>query len=406
MARSYGISAGIAALVVVVAFSATSVSGAPASQASGAPDVGGASSFDDAPYFDPEVTPFPDGAQGVWQEEVQALVGELAAEYPEDFGYGAIIQPGLAEVHFSVDVPDGLAQLEGVSYVGALGYSEQQAHAFALSAYDAAVRLASEDATIAMQYLATEGRVRIFSDRHLDGSALAAAATTEARGTASTALEVEFEHVPDLESDQGEALDAGAVLRRPSDGTVVCTSAFSVAASQGRQGVLSAGHCPTSVHYWKPGWAILATTSTSEYRWVSSGQGEPGGLGGDARWYWSNTAFTGRTYVGTSYRRFASASNAIAGSQVCRYGATTGYSCGTVRTTLATISIGIGDGATINVHPVTCITTHNSSFGDSGGPWFFNYTGYGVHSGGSASLGSCFTPLPRILGRFDLSLLS
>ena len=404
MAWSSGVSAGITALVVVVAFSATSVIGTPASQASDSPDAGGASSFEDAPYLDPEVTPFPDGAQGVWQEEVQDLVGELAADYPEDFGYGAIIQPGLAEVHFAVDVPDGLAQIEGVSYVGALGYSEQQAHAFAMSVFDAALDRVPDDAAIAMQYVATEGRVSFLSDHQLDGNELASAAAVDARGSA--VLDVVFEYVNDLGSDHGEALDAGAVLRSATTGEVICSSAFSVSASQGRQGVLSAGHCPTSVHYWKPGWAILATTSTPEYRWVSSGQGEPGGLGGDARWYWSNTAFTGRTFVGNNYRRFASASNAIAGSSVCRYGVITGYSCGTVRTTLATISIGIGDGATINVHPVTCITVHNSERGDSGGPWFFNYTGYGVHSGGGPSLGSCFTPLPRILGRFNLVLLS
>lgn len=381
---------------------------AVASGADGSPsdeDEGASNSvpWDEAPHIDESTVPEPDGAYGDWQADVNVLVEELAYEYPDAFGYGVITMPGAAEIHFAHEIPRGLPEMAGVQYFDNLGYTQREAHEFALAAFELASASVSSNTNVAMQYLVVEELVSILVSDEGAAASVATAATTVT--SSSLPLMIDVEYAPDLSDDQGEALGAGAVLRFPSSGNPACSSAFPVTASQGRQGILSAGHCPASVHYWKPGWDILAVTTSASYVWVSNGQGESGGYGGDARWYWSSGAFSGETYVGANHRRFTAAGNAVTGSQVCRYGITTGYACGTVRTTLATIHIENNAGVVVNIHPVTCITVHNTNNGDSGGPWFFNYTAYGVHSGGSAALGSCFTPMPRILGHFQLALL-
>jgi len=72
------------------------------------------------------------------------------------------------------------------------------------------------------------------------------------------------------------------------------------------------------------------------------------------------------------------------GDPVCKYGRTTGYTCGTIETkqfdpdgsgTLFNATFIYVDGGSVNL----------SEGEDSGGPWFYGTTAYGVHKGGSGN---------------------
>ena len=71
----------------------------------------------------------------------------------------------------------------------------------------------------------------------------------------------------------------------------------------------------------------------------------------------------------------------VVGDPVCKYGRTTGYTCGTIEsktydpdgseTQFAATFIYV-DGGDVNL----------SEPGDSGGPWFYGTSAYGIHHGG------------------------
>jgi hypothetical protein len=61
------------------------------------------------------------------------------------------------------------------------------------------------------------------------------------------------------------------------------------------------------------------------------------------------------------------------GSSVCKYGHTTGYTCGTIDTTSL-----CNNGSCTYVR-VSGGSVNLSEGGDSGGPWFFGNTAYGTH---------------------------
>ncbi len=137
-----------------------------------------------------------------------------------------------------------------------------------------------------------------------------------------------------------------------------CTSGFSVLdRSTGIRGVTTAGHCSNSQSYNGVNLPFM------------SGTPDTGGIY-DIQWHRGDQAFTVRNLIwdGT-YNRYIygvkfRASQSV-GEWVCKYGKTTGYACGTIATTSQ-------DGVNIRVDNMTV------QGGDSGGPWFWNNTGYGT----------------------------
>ena len=80
-----------------------------------------------------------------------------------------------------------------------------------------------------------------------------------------------------------------------------------------------------------------------------------------------------RTITGTMPRN-----NQAVGSVVCKYGMTTGYTCGTISS--KTFDLGANHNATfvrVNNYP----SANLSEAGDSGGPWFVEGYAYGTHFG-------------------------
>lgn len=144
-----------------------------------------------------------------------------------------------------------------------------------------------------------------------------------------------------------------------------CTTGFTVVNSGGTRGVSTAGHCGNS-------------QTLSGIALTFRGESYSGSY--DVQWHNA----TGNTYpntikVSSSTRAITgtrSRTSQTVGSQVCKQGKTTGYTCGTINTISYCAS-----GACTWVY-VAGNGTNLSEGGDSGGPWFSGNTAYGSHTYG------------------------
>jgi hypothetical protein len=159
-----------------------------------------------------------------------------------------------------------------------------------------------------------------------------------------------------------------------------CTSGFTVRNSAGTRGVSTAGHCGNS-------------QTLSGVALTFRGEAYSGSY--DVQWHNAS----GHTYpntikVSTSTRSItgtrARTSQAV-GSQVCKQGRTTGYTCGTINTISYCAS-----GACTWVR-VAGNGTNLSEGGDSGGPWFSGNTAYGSHTYGIGN-DSAYMPIDYFSG--------
>ncbi len=88
-----------------------------------------------------------------------------------------------------------------------------------------------------------------------------------------------------------------------------------------------------------------------------------------------NSGIGFRACTGTRHRN-----NQVIGSQVCKWGMTTGRTCGDIQSKNNSLWYVTNSASTFI--RVAGGNTNLSSGGDSGGPWFVETTAYGIHSGG------------------------
>jgi hypothetical protein len=159
-----------------------------------------------------------------------------------------------------------------------------------------------------------------------------------------------------------------------------CTSGFTVRNSAGTRGISTAGHCPNA-------------QSLGGYALTLRGEAYSGSY--DIQWHNAS----GHTYPNTikvssgtrSITGTRSRTSQTVGSQVCKQGMTTGYTCGTI----STISY-CASGACTWVR-VAGNGTNLSEGGDSGGPWFSGNTAYGSHTYGIGN-DSAYMPINYVSG--------
>ena len=154
-----------------------------------------------------------------------------------------------------------------------------------------------------------------------------------------------------------------------------CTSGFAVQ-SGSTLGITTAGHCPDSQSYNN---RSLSYQSGQFYGAV------------DAQWhtapdfYPTNRAWDGQSDTTTpNYRNITATktrAQQVVGEFVCKFGMTSGYTCGTISSTTFAPTDYL-PGATSDYVKVDSATQDQSEPGDSGGPWFSGETAYGIMSGG------------------------
>jgi len=153
-----------------------------------------------------------------------------------------------------------------------------------------------------------------------------------------------------------------------------CTSGFAVQNGSGTRGVLTAGHCGSSQSFNLRSLPFQSERFSGSY---------------DVQWHTApglhvvNRVWDGLTDTSTPYYRFITAtkprSQQVIGEAVCKYGMTTGYTCGTIKSTTFAPSYVPSVSPTFII--VTSSTTDQSEPGDSGSPWFYGSTAFGIMSG-------------------------
>ncbi len=156
-----------------------------------------------------------------------------------------------------------------------------------------------------------------------------------------------------------------------------CTSGFSVKNASGTKGVLTAAHCPNTQSYSGTNLPFKGAAYGGRY---------------DVQWHQADHAFTVKNlaYYGSSNPRFIYSTkhrnNQYVNQWVCKYGVETGYTCGQISdTSYADTFNGTYFFNLIRVHRSG---VNLSSGGDSGGPWMWSNTAFGVHKGAPAGDGN------------------
>lgn len=170
-------------------------------------------------------------------------------------------------------------------------------------------------------------------------------------------------------------------------GLSTCTSGFSVSNlpnGGGTKGITTAGHCSGDQSYYGTALPLYSEWYYGSY---------------DLQWH-TAPGFTVRNYAADPqfpYYRSITATKGrdsqVLNELVCKYGKTTGYSCGYIA------DKNYAPSYVPNANP-TFIRVHRdgvdlSRGGDSGGPWYNNQTAYGIHSGepGSDPNDSLYMPI-------------
>jgi streptogrisin C len=154
----------------------------------------------------------------------------------------------------------------------------------------------------------------------------------------------------------------------------LCTSGFAVQ-SGGTLGVTTAAHCGNVQQYNNRSLPLVgeAFSGSSDVQWHTAPE-----------LFVTNRIFDGVNDAVTPNYRFITATKnrdqQVVGEFVCKYGITTGQTCGTIST--KTYQPGWVPSASPTYIYVTGGSVNLSEGGDSGGPWFSGDTAYGTHSGG------------------------
>jgi hypothetical protein len=154
-----------------------------------------------------------------------------------------------------------------------------------------------------------------------------------------------------------------------------CTAGFTVQDGNGTLGISTAGHCPDVQAF---NLRALPYQAGAFYGSI------------DAQWHTAPDLIpTNRVYDGQSdattpgYRLITSyktRSQQVVGEFVCKFGITSGYTCGTISSTTYTPAYMAGGPSNFVV--VDNPNQEQGLPGDSGGPWFSGETAYGTMSGG------------------------
>ncbi len=189
---------------------------------------------------------------------------------------------------------------------------------------------------------------------------------------------VEVEYGPEGGAGS-EAIRGGAIMTFPGTQRLACTSGWPVRSTDSElQGLITAEHCPNDLEY--SGRDVLTYRNR-----VPKSQGDIQAM--------SSTESVAREYyygVG-KYRKVYEVGRPREDQYLCKFGRTTGRTCDNVRD-LTTCR---GDYCNL-----VSMDEHTSDTGDSGGPWGYGDTAYGVHSGAHTSAfrtRSQWTPLYNTL---------
>jgi streptogrisin C len=197
--------------------------------------------------------------------------------------------------------------------------------------------------------------------------------------------------------NSSEVLSGGTALGDPRGVKTLCTAGFTVRNDRtGQTGIITASHCPDDLDY--------------EGRHILNFAGHGDGQQLDEQWFTSSepvwNQFISSRSGATLYRSTVrSVAMPTGDREVCKFGSITSQGCSQMHA--GPVSATYDSGVTYK--NIWLTTRHITERGDSGGPWFYGSTAYGVHTGQSVwldgSTHSAFTPVPTIEFLTDLSVV-
>lgn len=361
--------------------------------------------------------PDPDGPAA--SGDFALLHSRIAEAFPDDFTRSLTDETGTQTIWFKGAVPPEAAEwsaaVEGVVLVPDAGYSGRELEEYTSRLLAARPTDASDRISIVVTPVEAEQLIHVtFGPGYGDATVPDAGATQASMEKFLSSnpppddFRVQFASV-DHQIATPEAPHGGRQFDFVYTGSWwSCTGGFPIKRNDGPElGVLTAGHCGGTGNY--DGVTDMFSTPISGSQATTTTY-----PGGDFRWNHSKIMLSGYTDVwsgSSALRQFATAATPSVGDSLCGAGITTGYKCDTVSYSgvYAYISGVPGGSGTYEIGPLRCTDTHVTAPGDSGGPWFYNYVAYGIHSGAyypynGAALASCWSNLQYALTRFGVSL--
>lgn len=342
-----------------------------------------------------------------WQVDFGDALGRLQQQYPGAFASASINEAGPigAVVTFVGSVPADAAEffrgLEAPVDLQSNGLYSERALRQAVSIAHAAGWAAAADHSVSTEYNEASRAITLSVGSPGGSDSLgsdevsepvSAAEVRAVETAAETAVDdlhgsvsqipVAVEVVDDVSGE--DTIRGGAILNFPGTSDLACTSGWPVAGTGGvTEGLITAEHCPNDMTY--TGRYVLDYSRRLPY------------TRGDVQ-YMSSTedVGTGFYYAVGEYKGSTGFSTPYANQYLCKFGRTSGNTCDHVRDTFTCRD---------EYCNLVDMDNREAASGDSGGPWYYGTTAYGVHSGYHwASFGrhDQFTPLYNTLG--DLSV--
>lgn len=326
-----------------------------------------------------------------WQQDFAMLVTALRKQYPAEIAGARIDADGHPWIAFRDSIPDSavdqVARYEdtvfgeadeltsdgatfAVELRGDAGFSEVDLEEDLVQAHYAALKHDAV-ANASSAYDVATGRVLVqVEPSSADAHDLSDSVRSQIGKLGIDLSRVSVEVIKRVRQTE-DAVWGGANMR-------TCTSGFSVTKNGATDGISTSAHCSNDQSPLQG--STLTFQAAHEGNW------------GDIQWHTSATIEADDFYGGsgstnlTDLRDVSGRGNAVEGQSLCRNGKTTYKHCDTVYQ----LNHCAGD-----VCHLTAMTHDYAEGGDSGGPWYYGNTAYGIHRGSKYWFGSRDVFMPQ-----------
>jgi len=317
-----------------------------------------------------------------WQNEFAIKATQIEQTFPDDFAAAGVTEGAVRQawIGFRGAPPEGaraiLSELRGVSVEirseKGFSFHEVEAEAARLHTGISARRDVVPGAVTTFDVETGEILIEVDGQGAADRARLkdAASALVSAQQPSRRVVV----RVADGLSVENQTAYGGGRLEIPGSGSLACTGGFTVRNTANVRGTSTAGHCPNSMTFEN-------YNGATEYS-MSTGVGHEGRWG-DLQWHTvADTEVDDFYYDYSRARDVASVANPVQGQTVCHFGQTSGAACNQVQDLSACVTV---DG--VQACRLVRMSSDTGAGGDSGGPWYYGNTAYGIHKG---SVGTVF----------------
>lgn len=307
-----------------------------------------------------------------WQTEFVRVADKLEETYPDTFAGAIFHSDGKgAWIAFKESIPKDAINLSStlpatINLVGNQGFSELELKT-ELEAIHDNIYQRDEISNVNSYYDIQTGVITIESQPKESLSVLQRKnllSTMEELQPQNKNIIVEYKLIDKLESGNESKYVRGGGFLNKSSGN--CTAGFTLRNNSGGRGLATAHHCTGTFTYANHS----GNRGTTTVKRVKSHAGKYGDL---AR-YTVGTKTAARTfYYNWNKKRYATAvGSPRVGIRVCNFGRKSGNKCDEI------YKLNTARG---QYQGMVSTRKHYTTNGDSGGPWYYGGTAYGIHSG-------------------------